>query len=393
MGKTVMQNWTFASRFRRNAFDWKSQPAIAQVKQAVSEIKKADRVDAMRGAEGALLFFEKVSSALSRVDGSSGAIGTAVNHAVRELVPVISRAPADGATRDHWLLRLWNAYEADEMTHIESLGDHWGELAGSKRIASAWADRLLDHTRYVMSPDERFYEFFHGTIPCLSALFSAERYDEIVDLLADISFWPYKRWAVMSMVEQGRRAEAIRVAESCRRPPVRQREIDLLCEEILLSSGLVDEAYRRYGLAANRAGSNLAWFRAVARKYPARTRSEILLDLVATQPGDEGMWFAAAKSAGLYETAIELALRSPCNPRTLTRAARDFKEKNPSFAVEAGVAALYWIARGHGYDVVGDDVRSAYTHTMEAAEHIRYVDSVNERITRLAERPAERGQT
>jgi hypothetical protein len=45
------------------------------------------------------------------------------------------------------------------------------------------------------------------------------------------------------------------------------------------------------------------------------------------------------------ELAIELANRSPSDPRTLTRAARDFMNKNPAFALEAGLAALRWLAR------------------------------------------------
>jgi hypothetical protein len=44
--------------------------------------------------------------------------------------------------------------------------------------------------------------------------------------------------------------------------------------------------------------------------------------LAARTPGEEGRWFAAAKPAGLYDQAIVLANRSPCDPRTLTRAAR-----------------------------------------------------------------------
>jgi len=45
---------------------------------------------------------------------------------------------------------------------------------------------------------------------------------------------------------------------------------------------------------------------------------------------------AAAEDAGLFDEAVALANRSPCSPQTLTRAARDFAGKNPSFAVEAG---------------------------------------------------------
>ena len=96
----------------------------------------------------------------------------------------------------------------------------------------------------------------------------------------------------------GRKAEAIRYAESCRSPWASDRDIDALCEEILLSSGLVDEAYAHYGLRANRAGTYLATFRAVERKYPRKRALEILADLVRTTPGEEGKWFAAAKGPG-----------------------------------------------------------------------------------------------
>jgi hypothetical protein len=48
-----------------------------------------------------VLFLERVSPALEHVDGSSGAIGTAVNRAIEDLVAVIARAPVDArATRD-----------------------------------------------------------------------------------------------------------------------------------------------------------------------------------------------------------------------------------------------------------------------------------------------------
>ena len=46
------------------------------------------------------------------------------------------------------------------------------------------------------------------------------------------------------------------------------RRSSLMCQEIMLSSGLADEAYRRYGLRANRAGTYLAMFRPWLAKYP-----------------------------------------------------------------------------------------------------------------------------
>jgi hypothetical protein len=175
--------WEFKGRFRRHAFGWRSQPAIQRVKQAIAEIKKVARRDQVFAAEGSVTFLERVSPALERVDSSSGAIGTAVNHAVSELVTIIAAAPADAETRSRWLDRLWAAHEADQMPYIESLADHWGELCASKEVASTWADELGSTTRVALSPDPSLHGYFHGTSACLSALYAAERYGEIVDIL------------------------------------------------------------------------------------------------------------------------------------------------------------------------------------------------------------------
>ena len=181
----------------------------------------------------------------------------------------------------------------------------------------------------------------------------------------------------------GEPAEAIRYAERRRHPDDDPTAIARLCEEVLLSSGSIDEAYRRYGLLANRAGTYLTWFRAVARKYPHKEPTEILGDLVEFTPGEEGKWFAAAKSVELFDEAIALANRTPCSPQTLTRAARDFAGKNPSFAIEAGLAALRWLAAGHGYEITSLDVLNAYSHTMEAASNQGKVDETRQRVRDL----------
>ena len=38
--------------------------------------------------------------------------------------------------------------------------------------------------------------------------------------------------------------------------------------------------------------------------------------------------------------------QTPCDPKTLTRAARDFADVRPEFAAEAGLAALHWLVEG-----------------------------------------------
>ncbi len=170
MSAADTHRFEFRARFRRHAFGWRSQPAVQRVRQAVTEIKSITRRDPVLGAEGAVLFLERVSPALEHVDSSSGAIGTAVSHAVEELVPIIARAPADPSTRRKWLDRLWAAHEADEMPYIEVLADYWGELCGSKDLASAWADELVGVTRSALSPDPQLHGHFHGASACLSAL-------------------------------------------------------------------------------------------------------------------------------------------------------------------------------------------------------------------------------
>ena len=82
----------------------------------------------------------------------------------------------------------------------------------------------------------------------------------------------------------------------------------------------------------------------------------------------------------MYREAIELANRTPCDPKTLTRAARDLKSIEPHFAVEAGITALRWLAAGYGYDITGLDVREAYQFTMEAARNAGCESEAMERI-------------
>ena len=102
------------------------------------------------------------------------------------------------------------------------------------------------------------------------------------------------------------------------------------------------------------------------KKYPHKQPTEVLRDLIASTPGSEGKWFAAAKDAGLFDVALELAAAYPTDPRTLTRAARDYAEERPEFAIAAGLAALRWLSLGYGYEITASDVQDAYSRVMHA---------------------------
>ena len=361
--------WEFAPRFRRNAFGWRSDLPIKRIKEALSEIRLVARKEPTLAAEGAIVLLEKLSPALMNVDSSSGALGSMVNHAIETLVPLLTKADVDAATRARWLDRLWEAVQEDEMPYIEYLADFWGELCVEAKVASVWADQFLPIVERIWSPAEPGHGYFKGTDACLSALHAAGRYDELLALVAKARYksWHNRRWGVKALVALGKKAEAIRYAEESRGLNTPEGQIAEVCEEILLSSGLADDAYQRYAIAANRTTTNLATFRAIAKKYANKDAAGILRDLVKSEPGAEGKWFAAAKDAGLFDVAIELARRSPTDPRTLTRAARDFASKRPEFAIEAGLTALHWMARGHGYELTGFDVHAAFDAVMQAA--------------------------
>lgn len=211
MPKTTGHSWRFKARFRRHAFGWKSQRAITRLQEAVAEIRQVARIEPLLGAEGAVALLERISPALENVDSSSGAIGTAVNRTIAELVPTIATAPADANTRALWLERLFEAHGADQIPYIERLADYWGDLCGSIDVASEWADRLSGVTRLALSRDKDVRSYFHGTSACLSAFFAAGRYDELIELVQGDIFWPHKRWAVKALLAQGRNAEALRL--------------------------------------------------------------------------------------------------------------------------------------------------------------------------------------
>lgn len=383
------QQWVFSSRFRRNAFGWKSDLPIKRIKEAISEIKAVARKDPVLAAEGAVLLLTKVAPAIEHVDSSSGSMGSAVNRAIETLVPIISAAPVSDAIRQRWLDRLWAAIEDDGCSYIESLTDYWGDLCGEPHVALHWIELFRPTTEMIWRnwrPGR--YEHYHGQNACLSSMITAGQFEELLALLdlAPYRFWHNHRWGVKALVALGRGAEAIRYAEACRGLSAPDDQISGICEDILLRAGLSDEAYRKYALAANQGTTHLATHRALVKKYPGKAPVDILRDLIESTPGAEGKWFAAAKDAGCFDLAIDLVNRSYTDPRTLVRAARDFVESQPKFALECGVAAMRWLSEGYGFDITALDVRDAYAATMAASRGVGVSDAVtNGRIYAILE--------
>lgn len=383
--KMTAHTWVFRSRFRSKAYGWKgSSLACKRLKEAVAEIKKLARTDPVTAAGGAVLLFERFWPALEQIDTSSGAVGNTVNWAQEELLPLVAAAPADRKTRDQWLDRLWQAIQDDGVDYLWVVQDHWGELCASPAVASEWADRFTGLIRMAWS-DPRPGGLVQGTSLCFSSLLAAGRHQEIWDLLAiaRFPFWHYRKFGVEALVKEGRIDEALAFAEASRGLNQPERSIDAACERILLAAGRADEAYQRYALTANECATGLATFRAIAKKYPRLDPAVILTDLAASS-GDPGRYFAAAKDSGSFDLALQFAESGRTDPSTLSRAARDFVEKQPAFAMKAGRLALRRLLEGYGFDVTSLDVAEAYQRYLAAATQLGLADSAKRDAAALA---------
>ena len=377
--------WTFPARFRTRSFGRRSSRLACQrIKEAVSEIKRFARKDPVLGAEGAIKLMEKFWPALQDIDTSSGAVGTATHNAMEALVPLVINAPASPRLRKKWLDRLWTAIEDDGVGYLEKLTDRWGEVCGSPEVASGWADSLLPPLK--ISWSKEYPSSFTGATACLSCLLAADRNQEILDLLdkSPYKFWSYRVYGVRALAAQGRKAEAIKYAQASQDRFDIPSEIAEECERILLSSGFQEEAYRKYAFAAVGSQAGLASFRAIIKKYPDKDKEQVLRDLIELTPGQAGKWFATAKRLGLLDLALDLVSRSPADPRTLNRAARDYLESNPKFAFGAAMASLYWTADNQGYEITSVHVTEAFEYAMTAAKKYGVTESVEQEIRSIA---------
>ncbi len=325
MGKA--SDWEFTKRFRRGGFGWRaSRLASERIAEALAEIRAAARRDPLHAADGAVRFLVKLSPALEQVDSSSGALGSAAHGAVEALVPIIAQAPADEATRQGWLEQLFEAIQNDDPPYLESLDDRWGELCATPELASRSADRLTDLVQHVNAERRRGqHAFTRADSLCYSALFAAGRHDELIKLIGGDPrpMWRDQLWIGRIQLARGRIDDAIEFMSKAVNAWTPMAGLARFAEGVLLQAGRRTEAYEKYALEANRGTTYLATFRLIAGKYPEIDPDRVLADLIATTPGEEGKWFATAKTLKRFDLAMQLAWKSPCDPKTLIRAARD----------------------------------------------------------------------
>lgn len=362
--------WQFAPRFKRGVFGWRSDLPIKRIKEALSEIKAIGKTDAPLAAEGAVLFIEKLVPSIEHVDSSSGSLGTAVNHALETLAKIIAKPTVNSIQRNAWLERIWQAVQEDDYGYLSSVDDYWPMMCATTEVGAHWADEFGEITRSILSnPDYRNGGYFAGESFWYASLFAAARYDQLLNHShTNIKpNWSLHRWRILSLAHLGRIDEAIEYAET-KVDGIAIEYLHSMCEEMLLKEGRHTEAYARFAFTANRSNSNLSTLRAIAKKYPVVPPEVILEDLINHNPWEKGKWFAAAKSLGLYEQAIELVSHSPTDPNTLIRAARDFSDKQPVFAFQSGLAAMRWLLLGYGYEMTKWDLFSALKLTQQIAD-------------------------
>lgn len=388
--------WQFKTKFRANAYGWRgSKLAITRLKEAVREIRTVAKADPVAAGDGCVALMERLWPAFQHIDTSSGALANAIHKALEELIPLLIAAPAGKDTRAKWLERLFEAVQEDGVDYLDPVAERWGEIARDPDLVNHYADMLLGRMREAWADRQR-YNHVVGSKICLSCLLEAGRYEELRGLLAlrPFRFWPDNRFEADALLRQGLWQEALAYAEASRSKTggaFSDHAIDCYCEDILIRQGRSDEAYGRYGLASALGTTNLATYRALARKYPERDPRQMLIDLIETR-GSKGKWFAAAKDAGFLDIAISCATAPDADPSTLVRAARDFAGKQPEFAMAVGMLAIRSLLSGGGYEPLLSESASAVRHIMAAAASIGVTDWAIEQIGLALRQPSVKGR-
>jgi hypothetical protein len=352
----------------------------AVLQRAVGELRRAARRDPRRAGEGGVVLVERLAAAIEVVEDPVGTLAGAVARTLDQVAPVIAGGPDDA--RDGWLARLWVALAADEAGHLRRLAEHWGALCGTSERAATWAERLLPAAREGLATA--------ASVACLAGQVAAGRGEAALELLAQrpVEVWPERQFGVLALAARGEVDAALAYARTSN--PLghgHAQAIARVCEAVLRAAGRDEEAYRGFAFAAHARQNCRLTFEALRRAYPAVAPSELLADLLAASPGQEGRWFATACALRFFALAAEIAERSPCDPRTLLRAGLGRLDADPEFAREVAVAALRWTCGGHGVEIAGDDVYAAFDLARAAAERTGEAPRTRSRIAAACDQP------
>jgi hypothetical protein len=168
-----VREWRFKRKFRTNAYGWRaSSLAIGRLKEAAAEIRSVAKSDPVAAGDGVVSLMERIWPAFQGIDTSSGALGAAVLRAVNELIPILTVASADHATRGKWLERLFEAVQSDGVEYLAPLEDRWGEIAQYPDLIDEYADRMIGMVRRAWA-DHQTFQHVIGTSVCLSCLLRA----------------------------------------------------------------------------------------------------------------------------------------------------------------------------------------------------------------------------
>ena len=373
---------------RAGAYSWRSSAkAIERLKSARTEIRSVARKDPVTAAEGVIALAQRIWPAFEHIDTSTGALGSAVNRTLEDLLPILIEAPADEKTRAKWLEQLREAILDDGVDYLAPIADRFGEIAVYPALMNDHADRDLDLIRAAWSDHARYAHVTTATLT-LSCLLEAGRHDELLDLLAvhKTRIWFYEKFGAEALLRQGREDEALAFAESLLREDRHHwgyHDIARFCERILIQQGREDAAYGRFGLPSASGNTYLAMWRDLVKRYPDLDARRILEDLIVTR-GAKGKWFAAAKTAKYLDIALDCAAQPDAAPATLIRAARDFAIKEPGFAAQVGLHAIAHLLAGRGYEPSPFDIDEAVGHVMAASARTGQEDQALRELERLA---------
>lgn len=356
--------WKFLTQLDARAFaSGKPALAVRVLRGAVVEIRKTSRSHPLLAAGGAVALLAGLEPALRPIHEESGSLRHAVARTLDATIDLLLPA-SETPPYPAWLDQL-GARFLDEATREpgivhEALGLRWGKICATPARANHWAQRLLPGVERSWSREDAYSS---GGLACLSSLIAGGQFERVLALVEQrpVAVWLERQFGVHALVSLGRVDEAITYAQASN--PLGHhysREIAQACEAVLLAANRRDEAYRAFAIAAGQRQNCLLTYRALAAKYPEVDASVLLGDLIASTPGDEGRWFATARFLRFFQLAIELAMQTPCDPRTLNRAAKEHLDHDPQFARDIARASLKWLIGGHGVEITAADVYAAY---------------------------------